>query len=406
MFLRRRLPFGGPPFFGRTHRVVADPEEFAAVGRLPAELRYVLSLKPSRVETFRKIIEGGQALEVGMPERPEPRVLSAAENIAKYGQRGTVYPWLPRLLHLDELPVFGQEASQRAQGDGVDLRAEARILAGQRWEVLRCKAPGEARPEILAEAQTALAEANLDLRPFAADVFVRRVGAHVAGRPKGIGRIGLEAVVLVGPVSHLLELVAPGAGKFSAAVLGDLLVSTSEARSLRTVGFTWRQVLRRYRHLFLPLALVLFAAFTVEPLVRAGQALMAGMVFGLACCITPVFAAFRSFFRIRRSLVRLAREGGLRQPPGATLAGLAWRQESANPERTALAICLVVVPLASALVFGASPGFSGNGWILAALGSVRPIVSALIAANQAILDRALFRLKVELALRASVLGRG
>lgn len=405
LFFKKRFPAGGFLGFWRQGGKISNFEELAATERLPAELQYVLAQKPSRTEGFRKILESGHALEVRVPSPPAPRVLLAAERIARHGQRNMVHPWLQDLLHLEELPVFGEDALRRAQAQGVDLRAEAKIITEQEWEIIQPAARGESAPEFPVHGLAVLAEANADLRPLAADVFVRSVAAHLAGRPQAFGRVLLKAGLLVGPASHILELAVPGAGKFCAAVMGDLLGDAAEARALRASGFTWRQVMRRYRYLLLPLVLALFAVFQVEPLIRSGQTIAAGVVFGLACCITPLFAALRSVLGSRRSLVLLARAGGFRHSKGASLMGLAIRQESADPERIALALSLVVLPLASALVFGAAPGYSVNGWVLAGLASLRPLMAALFARNSIFIDGAILKLSARRALRTSVLGK-
>jgi hypothetical protein len=85
--------------------------------------------------------------------------------------------------------------------------------------------------------------------------------------------------------------------------------------------------------------------------------------------------------------------------------GLAIRQESADPERIGLALSLVVLPLVSALVFGAAPLYLGNGWILAGLASLRPLVVALLVRNLMFIDGAVLKLKARRAFRASVLGK-
>jgi hypothetical protein len=405
LFFKKRFSPGRFLGFWRQGGKISNFEELAATEHLPAEVRYVLAQKPSRVEGFRKILESGHTLEVRLPSPPAPRVMLAAERIARHGQRNMVHPWLHDLLHLEELPVFGEDALRRAQAQGVDLRAEAKIITEQEWEIIQPAARGESAPEFPVHGLAVLAEANADLRPLAADVFVRRVAAHLAGRPQAFGRVLLKAGLLVGPASHILELAAPGAGKFCAAVMGDLLGDAAEARALRASGFTRRQVMRRYRYLLLPLVLALFAAFQVELLIRSGQTIAAGVVFGLACCIVPLSAAFRSLLDTRRSLVLLARAGSFRQSKRVSLMGLAIRQESADPERIGLALSLVVLPLVSALVFGAAPLYLGNGWILAGLASLRPLVVALLVRNLMFIDGAVLKLKARRAFRASVLGK-
>jgi hypothetical protein len=395
----RIAPFKRPVPIDRYHvTAVTNPVELEFAEDLPIELRYVMAVRPSRHETFRKLLEAGYGIGVRTADKTPERVLQAVDRISRETQHNTVLPWLERLLRHEELPVFSEEDLRRAEAGGVNLYEEARIILAKRHEFKKIiLIPLE--NQCLTEAeQRMMREVNEDLYPHAIDVIVNRVTFDNAHTRTEAAQSIIKALIIVGPIAHVLEHFLSGIGKVFAATVDDLLSETAELFALRGSGFTWKQLLKRSRILVPIFFLALYGAFQVEPLIEEGRMALAGVVFGLSAVALSLTTAIQSVFLYRKSFAALEQEGKLRREPGKGIWGYALKQDFTNPARLGLFVGALSSPFMAALVFTFMPALTHNGWILALLGSTESIVASLTVIAAGRINRSLFRARVRRAI--------
>lgn len=399
-FWKKMLPFKRPSPIDRFEvKVVTSPAELAVQEYLPMEVRYVLAVRPSRIEAFRKLLEDGYGIGVRTVEKTPERVLQAVDRLSRLTQHNTIIPWLPDLLRREELPVFTEEELRRAEDQGVNLYEEAKTILAQRYEFRKIIAIDLQNRCVGPEIQQLMREVNKDLYPLAIDAIVHRVIYDNAHTRTEVAQSVIKALLLVGPIAHVLEHFLSGLGKVFAASIDDILSEVAELFALRGSGFTWRQLIRRSRVLVPVFILATFGAFQVEPLIRSGRIALAGVVFGLSAVALSITTAVQSIFMYRKSYVDLVRENKLKLPAGKSVTGLALRQDFYNPARLGLFVGAFCAPLMAALVFSLAPDLSKNGWVLAALGSTESIVAGITVLSSKRLEKNLFRYKVSQALR-------
>ncbi len=400
---KRLFAFRRTPPIDRYHvRVVTAPAELAYAEDLPLAIRYVLAVRPSRFEIFRQLLERGWGIGVRTVDKTPERVLLAVDRIARGSQHNTVLPWLERLLRLEEVPVFSEADLQTATAQGIDLAEEVRIILSERHEFKKIVLVPLRNQCVTPHEQTLVDEINADLYPHAIEVIVNRVTFDNAHTRTEVAQSIIKALLIIGPIAHVLEHVLSGLGKVFAASADDLLSEVAELFALRGSGFTWNQLIRRSRILIVVFLIATYGAFQVHPLLEARHPGWAGVVFGLSAVALSLTTALQSIRLYLRSFDRLVHEGKLRLSSGQTLWGLALRQDFTNPARLGLFAGAVVSPFIAATVFILAPASASNGWVLALLGSVESVVAGLTVHAARQIDRALFRARVRKAFHSAV----
>ena len=379
-------------------KVITAPAELIAAEHLPFEIRYVLAVRPSRFEVFRELLERGFHIGVQSVEKTPERVLQAVDRISREAQHNTIVPWLERLLRDDELPAFGEEELRRAEDKGINLYTETNIIMAERFEFRKITLI-ETDGATAGEAEKILLdEINRDLYPLAIDAIVHRVIFDNAHTRTEVAQSIIKALILIGPIAHVLEHVLSGLGKVFAASVDDLLSEVAELFALRGSGFTWRQLYKRSRILIPVFILATYGAFQVQPLIEAGKTGWAGVVFGLSAVALSLTTALQSIGMYRNSYVKLAQTGKLKLQSGQSLTRLALRQDFTNPARLGLFVGAGCSPFVAALVFFAWPNLAQNGWILAMLGSTESIVAGLTVVSATRIEKLLFRYRARQAI--------
>lgn len=399
-FWSKILPFRRPPQIDRFHvAVVTSARELEFGEMLPIEIRYVLAMRPSRHETFRKLLDKGFGIGVRTVDKTPEAVLKAVDHISHETQHNTVVPWLDRLLRHEELPVFSEEELRGAENKGINLYEDARTILAQRFEFKKIVLVALHNQCLTEHEQLIMREVNEDLYPHAVDVIVNRVTFDNAHTRTEVAQSIIKALLVVGPIAHVLEHTLSGIGKVFAATADDLLSETAELFALRGSGFTWKQLIKRSRILVPVFLLATWGAFQVEPLIRSGRLAFAGVVFGLSAVALSLTTALQSIRLYQQSFDALAREGKFRPEPGRSILSYALRQDFTNPARLGLFVGASVSPIAAAIVFTLFPDLTKNGWVLALLGSTESVVASLtvIAASQ--VNRLRFRSRVRAAIR-------
>ena len=385
--------------------VVTVPAELEFGEMLPIEIRYVLAVRPSRHEVFRKLLENGFGIGVRTVDKTPERVLQAVDRISRETQHNTVVPWLDHLLRNETLPVFSEPELRSAEVKGWNLYEEARIILGQRFEFKKIVLVPLQNQCLTEREQTLVREVNEDLYPHAIDVVINRVTFDNAHTRTEVAQSIIKALIIVGPIAHGLEHVLAGIGKVFAATADDLLSETAELFALRGSGFTWRQLAKRSFILIPVFIIATIGAFQVEPLIHAGRLAFAGVVFGLSAVALSLTTALQSIRLYQQSYAALVKEGKLRLEPGASLLGHALRQDFTNPARLGLFVGAVASPINAAIIFTFFPQLTSNGWVLALLGSTEAVVASLTVMAAVRVNRWAFRSKVRRAIRGIVMPR-
>ena len=228
---------------------------------------------------------------------------------------------------------------------------------------------------IAAEEQRLMSELSEIIYPLAVDYSVFRVVADNARERTRIAQGIIKALLIIGPIAHILEKFAAGIGKVFAASADDLLGETAELSALRGSGFTWRELAKRSRILVPVFALATWGAFSVEGLLHENKIILAGVVFGLSAVALSLTTAIQSVFMYLKNLKKLAAEGKVTVNRNTSLTRLALRQDFTNPARLGLLLGAGLAPIMG--IIGAVSGLMHNGWVLAAIGSTESIVAGL-----------------------------
>jgi hypothetical protein len=393
------LPFKRAPSIDRYHvSVITSPQELEIGELLPIELRYILASRPSRHEVFRTLLEQGFGIGVRTVDKTPERVLVAVDRISRTAQYNTLVPWLHDLLRDEAAPTFAHDDVLTAQRNGFDLHDEAKLILSQRFEFKKIILVPLHNQQIGDREQKLIQEVNEDLYPHAIDVVVNRITFDNVHTRTEIAQTIMKALVIIGPIAHLLEGILSGVGKLFAATADDLLYESAELFALRGSGFTWRQLGRRSYFLVPVFLLATYGALNVEPLLRAGRNAEAGIVFGLSAVALTFAAVIQSIALFRKSFERLVQEGKLRLRAGESLLLHAIRQDFMNPARLGLLLGAIVSPLAGGVVFFFAPGLAKNGWVLALLAATESVVAGLTIMSLIHINRWVFRARVRRAI--------
>ncbi len=382
--------------------VVTSAPELTVAELVPLEIRYALALRPSRFEAFRKLLDDGYGIGVRVVEKTPERVLQAVDRISRHTQHNTILPWLEILLREEKIPLFSTAELEATEKAGVFLYEEIKVILEQRFEFRKIILVDLRNQGVGDEQRRFMQEVNEDIFPLAIDAIVHRVMFDNAHSRTAVAQTIIKSLIFIGPCAHALEHVLSGLGKVFAASADDVIAEVAELFALRGSGFTWRQLAVRSKILIPVFILATIGAFQVEPLIRAGQIRLAGVVFGLSAVALSLTTAIQSIFLYRHSYESLVREGKIALLPGQSVTSLALRQDFTNPARLGLFVGAVCSPIMAALIFGSFTHLVENGWVLALLGSVESLVAGAVVIASASFERSLFRFKVRRALHTTL----
>ena len=378
--------------------VVTSAQKLSVPEKLPFELRYVLAVRPSRFAVLRTWIEDGYGLGVRTVIQTPERVLEAVDRISRMTQENTVTPWLERLLRHEEMPVFSAQELESAESEGVNLYEEVRVILSERFEFSKIVLVDVQNRTIGITEQQMLRQINEDLYPLAIDTIIHRVMFDNAHARTEVAQSILKALIIVGPIAHVLEHVLSGLGKIFAASADDVLSEAAELMALRGSGFSWKQLMKRSRILIPVFLLATYGAFSVDGIVQSGHPALAGLVFGVSAVALSLTTALQSIGLYRSAYVKLVASGKMQLAAGSSLSLLALRQDFTNPARLGLFVGAFASPILAAVIFLSAPSLISNGWLLALLGSTESIVGGLTVICAGRIERLMFRLRVQRAL--------
>ena len=378
--------------------VVTSAQKLSVPEKLPFELRYVLAVRPSRFAVLRTWIEDGYGLGVRTVIQTPERVLQAVDRISRMTQENTVTPWLERLLRYEEVPIFSASELESAEAEGINLYEEVRVILSERFEFSKIVLVDVQNRTIGTTEQQMLRQINEDLYPLAIDTIIHRVMFDNAHARTEVAQSILKALIIVGPIAHVLEHVLSGLGKIFAASADDVLSEAAELLALRGSGFSWKQLMKRSRILIPVFLLATYGAFSVDGIVQSGHPALAGLVFGISAVALSLTTALQSIGLYRSAYVKLVASGKMQLAAGSSLSLLALRQDFTNPARLGLFVGAFASPILAAVIFLSAPSLISNGWLLALLGSTESIVGGLTVICAGRIERLMFRLRVQRAL--------
>lgn len=389
------------PKIDRFHvAVVTSPQELEFGELLPIELRFVMVTRPSRHETFRKLLEKGFGIGIRTVDKTPETVLTAIDHISRETQHNTIVPWLENLLRREELPIFSEAELRLSESKGINLYEDARTILAKRFEFKKIVLVPLHNQGVTEHEQQIMREVNEDLYPHAIEAIINRVTFDNAHTRTEVAQSIIKALLIVGPIAHGLETVLSGIGKVFAATADDLLSETAELFALRGSGFTWKQLIKRSRILVPVFLLATYGAFSVEHFIVAGRYGLAGAIFGLSAVALSLTTALQSIRLYKQSFEALLREGKFRLEPGKSLWAYALIQDFTNPARLGLFIGALASPFTAAIIFSFFPELTKNGWVLALLGSVESVVASVTVMLAGNVNRWRFRTNVRRAIQA------
>ena len=392
-----------PNYFTRSSRsspigsyrieVLSLPEECNWDNFLPLEIRYIFKAYPEYREKIRTILGKGKAIGVRTMLRTPENVLKAIHAISVYSQHNYIITWLPTLLRDKHLPHITPEDYKRAQAHGEDLDEAIKTIEKDRLRFKRLVLIDEENIGIQSEEQRFMTELSELIYPLAIDYSVFRVIADNARERTKTAQTIIKALLVVGPVAHILEKFAAGIGKVFAASADDLLGESAELMALRGSGFGWKELAKRSRILIPVFVLATWGAFYVHGLLEHGNLIWGGIVFGLSAVALSLTTAIQSIFMYRANIRKLVQEKKIPQMNKRACIKTAIIQDFTNPARLGLLLGASLAPIAG--IIGALLGLMSNGWILAAIGSTESIVAGLTVTFAGTINERRFQRKLK-----------
>ncbi|MBI2444505.1 MAG: hypothetical protein HYV42_04675 [Candidatus Magasanikbacteria bacterium] len=355
--------------------MISLPEECDWAEYLPLEIQYIFARYPEYQKRVRAILTQGKAIGVRTVLKTPENILKAVHTISVHSQHNYIITWLPELLRNKHLPVITEADRARAAAHGENLEAAIATIERDRLRFKRLVLIDEENIGIKPEEQRLMTELSELIYPLQVDYAVFRVIADNAHERTAIAQSIIKALLIVGPIAHILEKFAAGIGKVFAASADDLLGESAELMALRGSGFSWRELARRSRILIPVFALATYGAFSVHGLLEEGHIIWGGIIFGLSAVALSLTTAIQSFFMYQKNLRALHQEGKEQIGSKRELMRLALRQDFTNPARLGLFLGAAGAPFMG--ILGAVLGLMSNGWVLAGIGSTESIVAGL-----------------------------
>ncbi|OGL91559.1 hypothetical protein A3H11_00135 [Candidatus Uhrbacteria bacterium RIFCSPLOWO2_12_FULL_47_10] len=397
MFERFTRPPKESPVGTYRLEVISLPEECDWEKYLPLEIRYIFARDAAYKEKIRAILKQGKAIGVRTVKRTPENILKAVHTISVHSQGNYIVTWLPKLLRDKHLPHITSEDRARAKEHGEDLDQAVETIVRDRLRFKRLVLIDEENIGIKPEEQRFMTELSEIIYPLAIDYSVFRVIADNARERTKVAQAIIKALLIVGPIAHVLEKFAAGIGKVFAASADDLLGESAELMALRGSGFTWRELAKRSRILVPVFALATWGAFSVEGLLDEGHIIWGGVVFGLSAVALSLTTAVQSIFMYKRNARKLIRDGKVVLATGQSVNRIAIIQDFTNPARLGLLIGAALAPIAG--IGGSLLGLMHNGWVLAGIGSTESIVAGLTVVFADYINEWRFHRKLQLAVK-------
>lgn len=355
--------------------VISLPEECDWEQYLPLEIIYIFKKYPEYKERIRLILTQGKAIGVRTVLRTPENILKAIHTLSVHSQENYIITWLPDLLKNKHLPKFTEKDKQRAKEHGEDLDKSIEIILQDRLRFKKLVLIDEENIGIKPEEQRLMTELSEIIYPLAVDYSVFRVIADNARERTRIAQAIVKALLIVGPIAHILEKFAAGIGKIFAASTDDVLGESAEIMALRGSGFRWKELARRGWILVPIFIIAAWGAFEVEGLIQKGYLVWGGIVFGLSAVALSLTTAVQSVFMFINNLKKLIEDKKVPAKNSWEIIRLSLMQDFTNPARLGLLLGASMAPIIG--IIGSLAGLMHNGWVLAIIGSTESIVAGI-----------------------------
>lgn len=378
--------------------VVAPDPAYIDVLRFPVELQFVLALHPEWREKLQSLFERGYGLGIRTIRSCPVSLLQAVERIADVSQHRITEPWLTRLIHDTEIPVFTEDELREHYDLGMNLFDEAHLILEYRHRMKQFVLIDLEHHGAEEVDRVFVSDMDRALRPVSEIYLLHRIHADLRRGEFRPMRAFAVVLFLTGPIAHALEFWVRGMGQLFAALADDVTHATSELFSLRQSGFTPKQ-LWKHGYVLLPVLVVaIFLVLQVE-FIRAASPFFGGFVFGLAAALFPLTNALRRYADLRSGYASLEQSGKYPAEQRPPLSILAWRELRRRPLASGSLYGLALRPFAAGFAFFLFPGAVRNGWFLAATASMDVLITALTLCVFRRVEGAAYAMKVRELMR-------
>lgn len=373
--------------------VVSLPEECDFERDLPLELVYIFRHYPKYKDRVKKILNEGKAIGVRTLLQTPENILKAIHTVSVHSQLNYIITWLPSLLRDKHLPIFDERDRARAESNGENLDIAIETILSDRLRFKHLVLIDEENIGIKDEEQKFMNELSEIIYPLQIDYAIHRVVSDNTHERTKVAQSIIKMLLIIGPISHVLEKYIAGVGKIFAASTDDVLGEAAELMALRGSGFGWRELSRRSFVLIPVFGLATYGAFSVNHFLLTGKIVLGGVIFGLSAVALSLTTAVQSFFMYYKNVKRLVRENKLKMSIRELgLVRLALRQDFTNPARLGLLIGAALAPFFG--IIGSLLHLMSNGWVLATIGSSESIVAGITVITSGYVNNWRFKKKL------------
>jgi len=345
--------------------VIQEPSVLASHANLPLELKYVLSLRPSRQALVNQMLERGCGLGMAKQTRVPERAAQAVERIANLTHESLTHCWLENLVRLNQEPVWNQAEQDAASAQGIDLKEEVGLLKGLRETHCRfalLKFPGI---QTMQQDEVCIKEMNQDLSAVSASRLLNLLRGQVSAWKLPWFFILLLAALIIGPLAQWTESVLPGSGLLMAILMPSVyLIILDWYKAYAKAQAPWLMRRLVIWDLVALAGAVLFI-FVGHLFVQGSHWYLAGMALGVSVVLIPMYYVLRHIKRSWVGLQRLVAIGKI----SPSLKQTIWPQSLLEQERGSVARVtgLLVSVIILAWLFGTYSTVVGHIWMIAIL---------------------------------------
>lgn len=267
-------------------------------GGMPWELRYLLSLRPSRKKEINDLLESGHALGFGMDRQVPKNVGAAVSHVSDLTQEGLANFWVERLLRYGQHPVWTEAEEREAKNQGVDLKREVstvREYANRHSRFALVNSKGGRVDEVHLESLRTL---NDDLGQVAVPNALLALRRHDEKRQNGFAPILAASSLILILAAILLYRVWPFGGLLLIGISPSLVLGMKQIYKASIRTYFGRAVNKNLGIQFL--VLILSAI-----LVGLGLWFSVPFAFWIGAVLGPVHDIVRRFAKVFTSLRRL-----------------------------------------------------------------------------------------------------
>ncbi|MDD5726043.1 MAG: hypothetical protein PHC53_01365 [Patescibacteria group bacterium] len=373
--------------------VIQAPSVLASNANLPLELKYVLSLRPSRQALVNQMLERGCGLGISKQTRVPERTSQAVERIANLTHEGLTYCWLENLVRLNQEPVWNQAEQDAASAQGINLKEEIDLLKDLRETHCRfalLKFPGIQTTQ---QDEACIKEMNQDLSAVSAARLLNLLRGQVSAWKLPWFLPLLLAALIVGPLAQWAESLLSGSGLLIAILMPSVyLIALDWYKAYAKAKAPW--LMRRLVIWDLVALAGAVLCFIVGYLfVQGSHWYLAGMALGVSAMLIPMYYVLRHIKRSWVGLQRLMAIGKI----SPSLEQAIWPQSLLEQERGSVARVtgLLISIIIMGWLFGTYPSIDGKIWLLAILAGLPLVIAELNAHFELWLDKWFYTRKLK-----------